>query len=68
MKRIVLAVALITLIALAAPARAAGQFDGAWKGKFVENGSTVTKSSGPEAVCGYREKYFDATSVRLKIE
>jgi hypothetical protein len=61
MKRIVLAVVLVIPIVLAAPVRAQGTFDGAWKEKFVENGSTVTRSSGADVVCGYREKYFDAT-------
>ena len=61
MKRIVLAAIFIPLAFAATPVRAAGQFDGEWKGKFVENGSDVMTSSGPEAVCGFREKYFDAT-------
>ena len=61
MKRIVLAVILIPLIFAATPARAAGQFDGEWTGKFVEEGSSSYLSGDGEAICGFREKYFDAT-------
>ena len=51
MKRIVLAVALITLIVSAAPLRAEVPFDGEWKGKFLAQ----THGS-----CSFKEKYFNA--------
>jgi hypothetical protein len=60
MKRIVLAVFLIPLVFAATPVRAAEQFDGEWKGKFIEEGSNSNVSGDGEAICGFREKYFDA--------
>jgi hypothetical protein len=52
MKRIVLAVALITLIVLAAPLRAEGPFYGEWKGRFY--------AQTPE-LCMFDEKDFEAS-------